>query len=86
MVKYSTRVRVVTKLKSVYLSVTCYCKTFCTGSTHVPVRVRTHTCEGKDEAIGSRGAIFQSVAGTGSRSYIPKIICWHKWQKIFKIS
>jgi hypothetical protein len=28
--------------------------------------------EGKDEAIGSRGVIFQSVAGTGSRSYILK--------------
>jgi hypothetical protein len=29
-------------------------------------------CEGKDEAMASRGAIFQSVAGTGSRSYILK--------------
>ena len=33
---------------------------------------KTYINEGKDEAIGSRGVIFQSVAGTGSRSYILK--------------
>jgi hypothetical protein len=34
--------------------------------------VHTYVCEGKDEAMASGGVIFQSVAGTGSRSYILK--------------
>ena len=52
-----------------------YCTVGCTG-TGVPGTVHTyiHTFihEGKDEAMASGRVIFQSVAGTGSRSYILK--------------
>jgi hypothetical protein len=48
------------------------CVQYATGSQSSDIHIHTYICEGKDEAMASGGVIFQSVAGTGSRSYILK--------------